>query len=276
VSSEAIDERMSRAGMLLAPLRGARAAVVFLTRIPAGGFPYAPVEQRWASAWFPAVGLAVGAIAAGAFVAGRAAGPLVAAGLALAASVLATGAFHEDGLADSADALGGAMPGDREKLFAILKDSRVGVFGAVAVALSLLLRAAALARLDAAAPAALLLAHCAARTSPVWLMAALPYVTDAEWARSRPLAHAAAPQVALASLICLGAFAAGAGGVLASPRDVAVVGAVVVGVAVVAGWRFRARAGGITGDFLGAAEQVTECAVLVALAILRGGPGGSG
>jgi adenosylcobinamide-GDP ribazoletransferase len=264
---------MSRAGMLLAPLRGARAAVVFLTRIPAGGFPYAPAEQRWASGWFPAVGLAVGSLAAGAFVAGRTAGPLVAAGLALAASVLATGAFHEDGLADTADALGGAMRGDRAKLFAILKDSRVGVFGAVAVALSILLRAAALASLDAAASAALLLAHCAARTSPVWLMAALPYVTDEAHARSRPLAHAAAPQVALASLVCVGAFAAGAGGVLASPRDVAVVGAVVVGAALLAGWRFRARAGGLTGDFLGALEQITECAVLVALAILRGGPG---
>jgi adenosylcobinamide-GDP ribazoletransferase len=249
-------------------LRGARAAVVFLTRLPAGGFPYRASEWRWAAGWFPLVGALVGALAAAVFAISRAAGGLAAAALAVIAALLVTGALHEDGLADSADALGGAP--DRERLFAILKDSRIGAFGAVALTMSLVLRVALLARLDAAAPLALVLVSAWSRTSPVWLMASLPYVTPVERARSRPLLAAGRAQAVFATLTALLLTAAA---VLRGPlgwRAAALAAAVVVVLALGAARYFRRRAGGITGDFLGATQQVTECGLLLALALGMG------
>jgi adenosylcobinamide-GDP ribazoletransferase len=246
-------------------VRALRAAVVFLTRVPAGGFPYRAAEWRWAPAWFPLVGAAVGAVGGtGAWLA-RDAGPFVAAALAVIAILLVTGAFHEDGLADTADALGGAY--DREKLFVILKDSRIGSFGAAALVMALVLRVALLARLGGAAPLALVLVGSASRVPPVWLMAALPYVTADELSRSRPVARGGPAQAlwatALAALVSVG---------LRLPfGTAAVLATVALGTALVCGWRFRARAGGLTGDFLGATQQVGECALLLVL-VLRGVP----
>jgi adenosylcobinamide-GDP ribazoletransferase len=243
-------------------VRGLRAAVVFLTRVPAGGFPYREAEWRWAPAWFPVVGGGVGAVAGGVAWLAAGAGPLVAGALAVIASLLVTGAFHEDGLADTADALGGAY--DRERLFAILKDSRIGSFGGAALVMSLVLRVALLARLGPAAPLALVLAGAASRVPPVWLMAALPYVSGSE-ARSRPVTRAgpaqAAVATALAALMLGGAHAA-----LSPVAGLAMV-AVSLGAAMLCGWRFQARAGGITGDFLGATQQVCEAALLLTLVL---------
>jgi adenosylcobinamide-GDP ribazoletransferase len=238
--------------------------VVFLTRLPLGGFPYRDADWRWAAAWFPPVGAAVGATAALTFALARPAGALVAAALAVVVALLLTGALHEDGLADTADALGGAA--DRERLFAILKDSRIGVFGAAALTMSLLLRVALLARLDGTAAAALVLAGAWSRTTPVWLMATLPYVTPPATARNRPLFEVAAPQVVAATLAAAGITAAAVAMGLRLPQAIGLA-AVSVAVALLAGWRFRARAGGITGDFLGATQQITECGVLLALAL---------
>jgi adenosylcobinamide-GDP ribazoletransferase len=242
--------------------------MTFLTRVPVGGFPYAADEWRWCAAWFPAVGAIVGAGAAAAFRLTHAAGAPVAALVAIATSLLVTGAFHEDGLADTADALGGAY--DRERLFAILKDSRIGAFGAAALVIALALRAALLARLDAGAPAALILVGAASRLPPVWLMAALPYVTPAADARSRPVARAGLAQVALASVCGVAIVCAAFGAGVLDRRALGGVAAALVGTPVVCGWRFRVRAGGITGDFLGATQQVAECALLLALALARG------
>jgi adenosylcobinamide-GDP ribazoletransferase len=249
-------------------LRGARAAVVFLTRVPLGGFPYRDADWRWASAWFPVVGALVGALCAEVFVLTRAAGATVAGALAVLTALLATGAMHEDGLCDTADALGGA--GDRERLLAILKDSRIGVFGAAALTMSLLLRVALLSRLDAAAPVALIAVGAWSRAAPVWLMARLPYVTPAQTARSTPLLAAGARQaaVATAAAAVIGATAAAFG--LMSWPAVPVLPAVCAGLTLVAGWRFQARAAGVTGDFLGATQQLCECGLLLALALLQG------
>lgn len=249
-------------------LRGARGAVVFLTRIPAGGFPYAAADWRWASAWFPTTGALVGALSAVTWVAARPAGALVAAVVALTTSIVVTGAFHEDGLADTADAMGGAL--DRERLFAILKDSRIGVFGGLALVLTVLLRVAALASLDIAAPFALVVVHCVARVTPVWLMAALPYVTPADHARSRPLMFAGPSQVVAASAFAAAALGAALAASVFSALDVATIAGAAAGTALLVGWRFKVRAGGITGDFLGASEQITECSALLALAIVAG------
>src|SRR5438045_5632638 len=105
-------------------VRGLRAAIVFLTRVPAGGFPYREPEWRWAPAWFPLVGAGVGAVAGGVAWLAAGAGSLVAGALAVIASLLVTGALHEAGLAATADGPCGAY--GREQLFASVRDGRVG------------------------------------------------------------------------------------------------------------------------------------------------------
>lgn len=256
--------------LCLNPLRAARAAVVFLTRIPAGGFPYTAAEWRWSAAWFPAVGALVGSLTGAMFALARPIGDLVAAALAVTIGLFVTGAFHEDGLADTADALGGAY--HRDRLFAILKDSHIGVFGAAALTMSLVLRVALLARLGSQAPWALVLVGALSRTSPVWLMAALPYVTAPESARSRPLVRGGWPQAIAASLCA----AAVVGAVMLDPGFafsalIVWILATTVALACLCGWRFRVRAGGITGDFLGATQQLTECMLLLVFALGQAG-----
>lgn len=238
-------------------LRGARAALVFLTRVPVGGFPYSAEEWRWASAWFPLVGLVVGGVCAAVWWLVAPLGPWVAAITVLVVSILLTGAFHEDGLADTADALGGAY--DRAKIFVILKDSRVGAFGALALVISIAFRLVLLARLGSAAPAALLLAHCLARVGPVWLMVAMPYVSDAA-SKSRQVTRAGVAQGVLATAV--GVAAVGGLTVVGGSINATAAFAAMILATAVCGWRFRARAGGVTGDFLGAAEQVNEIVIL--------------
>jgi adenosylcobinamide-GDP ribazoletransferase len=248
---------------MTSPLRASRAAFVFLTRIPVGGFPYQPEEWRWASAFFPLVGATVGGIAACVLESLRPVGALGAAYLALGVSLLVTGAFHEDGLADTSDALGGAY--DRAKVFAILKDSRVGAFGACALVVSIAGRAALLAQAEGRAVAALVFVGAVARAAPVWLMVALPYATP-EGSKSRSVARAGPAQALAGS-----SWPLLIGGALVATRHlelwrVAAVFLIATVVALVTGWRFKVRAGGLTGDFLGATEQLCELAGFAVMA----------
>jgi adenosylcobinamide-GDP ribazoletransferase len=240
-----------------------RAAFVFLTRIPVGGFPYTDDEWRWAPAHFPLVGLVLGSLVG---CVDRALLPLGGAAAALAAigaSLFVTGAFHEDGLADTSDALGGAF--DREKILLVLKDSRIGVFGACAIVLSIAGRAALLARLGLDAAWALPLVGAAARVGPVWQIAGLPYVTTAA-SRSRGVARARTTQACVATL-----WAASVGIAAVATRHfgaarVASLFAAVAVVTLLTAWRYARRLGGFTGDFLGATEQLCELAAYGVLA----------
>lgn len=245
------------------PLRALRAAVVFLTRVPVGGFPYTPDEWRWASAFFPLVGAAVGGTVGVVLRALQPVGPSGAAYLALGASLLLTGAFHEDGLADTSDALGGGV--DRAKVFAILKDSRIGAFGACALVVSLGGRASLLSHAGPRAAWALLFVGALARTVPVWQMVALPYATT-EGAKSRDVTRAGAAQALVASASTLAIGVALAAGRLVDPWRTAGAVALSALVGVVTALRFKARAGGVTGDFLGATEQLCELAGLAVIA----------
>lgn len=250
-------------------LRGGRAAFVFLTRVPVGGFPYNRQDWQWSSGWFPFVGAVLGVGYAGLWwaVAGSL-GPWVAAALVVSASMLVTGGFHEDGLADTADALGGAY--DREKLFVILKDSRVGAFGAMALFAVLSLRVVLLARIDTAAPFALVVTECLSRAVPIWLMKALPYVSQDEVSKSRQVTRGQLPQAALATAWPAAVLSLGwAEGWLSLPQMAGLVG-VAVTIGLVTGWRYRVRAGGITGDFLGATQQIGVCGLLMVLAANSG------
>jgi len=248
---------------LPAALRGARAAVVFLTRIPLGG-RYSDADWQWAPAYFPLVGAAVGLAAALAWTLAAGAGALVASVVAVGASIWLTGAFHEDGLADTFDALGGAY--DRERLFEILKDSRIGTYGAVALIVTIALRVGCLTALGDSAPAALVVAHCFARTPPVWLMGTLPYVTPKATSRN-PLSGVGPAQVLIAAIWPATMASAMVSYEVFSAGELAAIGVAAVVVTVLCGWRFHVRAGGLTGDFLGATEQLCECALLLCLAL---------
>jgi adenosylcobinamide-GDP ribazoletransferase len=247
-----------------APIRGIRASFIFLTRLPVGGFPFRPEDYRWASAHAPLVGLVVGALCAAVFMLLRPAGALGAAALALGSSLLVTGAFHEDGLADTADALGGGYT--RERVLEILKDSRVGSFGAAALGVSLIGRTALIAELGEKVLWALPLAFAAARVAPIWLMALLPYVTDDARSKSRDVSRGGKPQALVASLwLLIFAGTAHALGWVGWQKLVAL-GVALCAVAALTGFRYFRRVGGITGDFLGATEQLGELAALSVLA----------
>jgi adenosylcobinamide-GDP ribazoletransferase len=248
----------------LAFFSGLRAALSFLTHIPCGRVAVSEQAFAWAAAWFPVVGCVLGVAAAFVFVGLERAGSMVASVAAVAFLALVTGAFHEDGLADSADALGGAF--DRPKLFAILKDSRIGSFGATALILVLLLRIAALAKLGPMAVGGLLLGQTFSRTTPVWLMAFMPWATRTEIASSSSLVRARPVHALMASGF---AFLAAVGLVVEAflpVRGVLIALAASLVVVALCGWRFHVRTGGLTGDFLGATQQLTDAAILVALA----------
>ena len=248
-------------------LRSIRAATIFLTRVPVGGFPYSRAEWAWASAQFPLVGGLVGAATGAVFAALRPSGALGAAIVAFGIAMVLTGAFHEDGLADTSDALGGAF--DREKLRAILKDSRVGTFGAAALVVSIGGRAAFLARLApgsfVAIVAAMGFVAASARVGPVWQMVALPYATE-QGAKSRDVTRARLPQALVATTYAaLAAVVACTFGGMSVARAVAVVG-IQMAIVAVTSCRYVVRLGGISGDFLGATEQLGELGGLLVVA----------
>jgi adenosylcobinamide-GDP ribazoletransferase len=251
-------------------LRGARAAFIFLTRIPIGGFPFSKDDWQWSSGYFPFVGALLGAMHVGIFLAAQRAGLDVAIAVTIGCSMLLTGAFHEDGLADSADALGGAF--DRKRLFEILKDSRIGSFGAAALICAVLIKFCGLRTLGAAVPVAMLVTQCASRTPPIWLMATIPYVTNDEASKSKLVTRATWRQAALATLwpvvVCGVAYRLQ----LLTLIDLLALSIAALVTAGVCAYRFIRRAGGITGDFLGACQQVTELLMLFALAWVRGKP----
>jgi adenosylcobinamide-GDP ribazoletransferase len=244
-------------------LRGIRAAFVFLTRIPAGGHPYLNAEWAWAPAHFPLVGLVLGGLLAAVHRLLWPLGPLGDAVLVIAVSLLLTGALHEDGLADTSDALGGGW--DRERVLEILKDSRVGTYGACALMVSIVGRVVLLARLGRDATWALVLVGCAARVAPVWQMVALPYVIRTG-SKSREVAVAGVPQAIFATLwlvILSGALVVSGGPTIGR---VLVLAGVLAMMTAATSWRYSRRVGGVTGDFLGATEQLCELAGYAVLA----------
>ncbi|CAN5303082.1 adenosylcobinamide-GDP ribazoletransferase [soil metagenome] len=261
--------------MLRVMVRGLRhflLALQFFTRIPVMGrlaawVGYSPEMLRASAAHFPAVGWLVGAIGAAAFGGALSLWPgMVAAVLCVVVTVLLTGAFHEDGLADVADGLGGSQR--RERALEIMKDSRIGAFGAIALVLALGLKVALLSALagqgTALACGAVLAAHVLSRFAPLLLMRTLPYV-GGEGGKAKPLADAvSASALAIALLWSLPAVALliYQYGVV---RGVAALLAMAI-VTVALGWQFWRRLAGFTGDCLGATQQLAELAIYLALA----------
>lgn len=251
--------------MILHELRLFLIALQFLTRLPVPArVGFDPQWLNESARHFPLVGACVGVLAAGVLWAAGGVFPVgVAVGLSMAATVLLTGAFHEDGLADTCDALGGAV--SRERALEIMKDSRIGSYGAVGLLLVLGLKAAALAALPLAwAVPALVLGHTASRAAAVSLIRFMPYAGDVDQAKAKPLAR----RISTAGLLFALGWVALVGGLIVacSPGTwVAVLIALalaVVGALACARW-FRRRLGGITGDTLGATQQLTELLMLL-------------
>ncbi len=246
---------------LVLELRYALAAIQVLTRIPVPPLPgYEPQWLGRAAAYFPLAGLLVGTIAAGVLALSATIWPTpIPAIMAVMAGIAATGAFHEDGLADTADGLGAA--GDRKRRLEVMKDSRLGTYGAVALVGSLLTRAAALSVLPPhGAMLALLAAHMSARCVPVLAAAALPYAAGTAPSRIGALEG-------ITPLRCLFALLVGAAPFLTIPFANGLLALLLGSLAAAAVlWWAKRVLGGVTGDVLGACEQMFEMAVLLGIA----------
>lgn len=233
-----------------------RTALAFLTRLPGGSHPEGQAGITASVPWFGVIGLVVGGIGSAVYIAAsELVSPLSAATLAFVLTGLVTGGFHEDGLADSFDALAGGWTPQRR--LEILKDSRHGTFGVLALVLITLLKVSALAPLAGwDAVLGLTAAHCIGRSAAVGVMGFAPTASadglGADYTRSLPRSSAVVGALVgvVAAVVAFGVWAP------------AVLGVVVVGAFAVVAWA-KAKIGGVTGDLLGAVEQVGEALVLL-------------
>jgi len=276
-------------------------ALQFFTRIPVTGrlaewVGFSPAMLRASAAYFPAVGVVIGGLvvlltATLMRYLPTAYAPLVAAALGTAWSVWLTGAFHEDGLADVADGLGGSY--DRERALIIMKDSRVGAFGAIAVVLALLSKVALLALLGAVGTLwmcfALMAGHVVSRTWPLLIIRWLPHVGDDAGSKSKPLAdQISVGSLMLALLWCTSALALiswVAASVLSGIDGQTLVTAQLLPVLKVLACGglasalifvcllrlFARRLQGFSGDCLGTTQQLCEIAFYFGCALALGG-----
>jgi adenosylcobinamide-GDP ribazoletransferase len=241
-------------------------AVSLLTRVPVG----ARTDETSlgpAIPWFPVVGGAIGAVVAGVY-AGlvQLLPPLPAAGVAVLAGAVLTGAFHEDGLGDVADAFAGGWT--RERRLEILDDPRLGTFGVLAVVGAFLVRVTALSSLGALDAVALVpAAHALSRAGAITLMRRIPSAIP-----GRLGATYAASLTAFGELVGLGlgfVTAVALVGYWAAPAAL-----LCASCALAVGTLARHKIGGISGDVLGATQQVGELSVLLmgAAAVHEGWP----
>lgn len=238
-------------------------AIAFETRLPIGHVAADSGTTLADAVWaLPIAGLLIGIISAIVYAVAHKLGvaPWPAAALALAASFLVSGGLHEDGLADTADGFGGGKT--RERKLEIMRDSRIGTFGVLALIVSFALRAGAMAEFNdpRAVVAALIAAHTGGRAIMPALMALLPPArTDGlSFAAGRP----ELPQAAIAAAI----------GVVMLIGCIGLPWAIVTAVLLAAATALTAllsqrQIGGQTGDVIGALEQVGE--ILILLVALR-------
>ncbi len=241
-------------------------ALGYFTRLPVPAWvPFSAERLNHAARYFPWVGWIVGASGAAVFWFARQWLPSsLSVILAMAATIRLTGAFHEDGWADACDGLGGGW--EKMQVLEIMKDSRIGTYGAVGLVLMLLAKAAALVEIAAhgvpMAIIAMVVAHALSRFASTTLIYTLSYVREDDSSKSRPLAR---------KLTDIELLVAAAGGLLPLLllQPVEALGAGVA-VAIVTYWSARIyvrRLGGYTGDCLGATQQLAELATYLGILI---------
>jgi len=229
------------------------AAIQFFTRLPAPAWvDHSEEHLRGAIHYLPAVGLLVGCTGAATLLLGSLIWPpLVAVVASTVATILLTGALHEDGLADAVDGFGGGRT--RDQALAIMKDPRIGVFGALALGLALLLKTTCLQAVVPARAAQLLVSgHALSRFGVVVLMACLPYARVTGASRVRPFAQdVSSVSIAIAALTGIAPLTLLGAPTLGGAAAAAVVGGLW-------GLYLRRRLGGYTGDSMGAGQQLME------------------
>jgi adenosylcobinamide-GDP ribazoletransferase len=238
-------------------IQSLRAAMAFLTVIPVATAEGTSGE-RLGRAYFPAVGALLGLVAGVAFALSAAVtSPLIAAVAATAVMAVLTGALHLDGLADAADGLFGGD--DVARRLEVMRDSRVGSFGLVAVVLILVGDVAALASMSVPrAIVALVIAGALSRWALLLVIAAVPYVRQAGLGIAAGGPHRRFDLVlgsAIAAIVCLLDWRRALAAVLVAAVIAVVVGAIA-----------RRRIGGATGDVYGATAELSQLGVLVVFA----------
>lgn len=228
------------------------AALSFFTRLPVPG-DHSGAGFDGAARYFPLVGIVVGGIGAAVTWAAALVLPLSLAVIAgMTATILATGAFHEDGFSDACDGFGGGW--EKTQILAIMKDPRVGSYGALGIALMLLAKWNALMEVsDEALPFALIAAHAMSRFAATTLIFALDYVR--EEGKSKPLAK----RMGAGELMLAGAFGLAPCLLLPTTETLVALAATTLATFLCARYFVR-RIGGYTGDCLGATQQVAELA----------------
>ncbi|MEM6295626.1 MAG: adenosylcobinamide-GDP ribazoletransferase [Myxococcota bacterium] len=239
------------------------AALSFLTRLPApGAANYGPAEVGRGALCFPLVGAVVGALTVLALLGfGAVLPPWLAAILAVAVMLRATGAFHQDALADFVDGFGGGFT--RADVLRIMHDSTIGAYGAVALMLALAIRVGCYAALLDGGRAGIVAAAALARWPSVLLGAAMPYAHADGKALGRALTdHIGAREVLGASVLAVGMGTALLGSqILPQLVWLSLCGSWFARIA-------RRRLQGITGDTMGAATEVCELGSLILLVAL--------
>ena len=239
-------------------------AVQFMTRLPVSrGVKYSPDALANSAVFFPAVGLLIGAGGAALY---SLLSPYttrdVAVVLILVYLVTITGGLHEDALGDAADGFGGGR--EKDHILAIMRDSRIGSFGALAITLSLLARFVFLTNLAPGKFVGFLIAgQVLGRWTALPLAFFLPSARDIEASQGKLIAHKiTAISFALGTLLALAIVAI-------ALRSAAIPASLIaLLVAAISGFYYRRRIGGITGDCLGATNQLTEIAVYLLGAVL--------
>ena len=239
-------------------------AVQFLTRLPVpSGTPFSDDLLIRATRYYPLVGALVGCIGAAVLYAAALVLPMsVAVILSMAATVFATGAFHEDGLADAADGLGGGMT--RDRALEIMRDSRIGNYGAVTLGFVLALKAALLMSFEpVTAVWALIIGHSISRMAAVRVIANDGYAREEGAKFVAPTVTSDGYRIALAIALVAVSVAVGVFGLAAAMLGLAVASA--------AAWVFRAmflrKLQGETGDCLGGVQQLFELGFYLGLAL---------
>jgi adenosylcobinamide-GDP ribazoletransferase len=232
-------------------------AIMFFTRIPINFKVFDDADLNKATRYFPLVGILVGVVGASIFYLTYILLPqAVAILLSMVATILLTGAFHEDGLADAVDGLGGGW--SREQVLTIMVDSRIGSYGAIALVMALLSKYQALNYQSIVMiPASIIAGHSLSRLSAVLVMATQSYVKSD--GKAKPLAT----KITTCELIIATIFGLLPLAFLGIQSLVAL-----VPVALVWMWfsaKIKKRIGGYTGDCLGAMQQLTEIAFYIGL-----------